>query len=113
VKTTSTSGHRPGPGNRPPGDTHTSANPDSKCALERLAATLSKADFSATVTGGDNGTSVLTVVNRHAQLGETIYADEHCYWWPWGQPIAAVANPQAAAAKVSYVLAAAPCDIHG
>ncbi len=91
----------------------TSSMPASpRAALEALGAELDHHDFTTTLTTG-HGPPRLTVTSRHAQLGEDIYADDRSYWWPWGQPIAALGNPQAAADKVSHVLAARPGHCHG
>ena len=88
----------------------TPAGPEAarKAALDALAAALDPRDFTATVVPDDGPVPYLTVSSRHAQLGEDVFADGQFYRWPWGQPIAAVGNPQAAATKVSHVLAAVP-----
>lgn len=82
-------------------------------ALERLAAALDSRDYTAKVMADESGRPYLAVSSRHAQLSEVIYANANSYWWPWGQPIAAVGNPQAAASKISHVLAATPEPAHG
>ena len=79
-----------------------------EAALAALADELDQRDFVVTLTPGDGGRPRLTVLSRHAQLAEDIYADARSYWWPWAQPIAAVGNPKAAATKISHVLRAAP-----
>jgi hypothetical protein len=83
-----------------------------QAALAALGAQLGRDDFD-TMLNGDDGPPVLIVASRHAQLSEHIYADGQCYWWPWGQPIASAGNPKAAAAKISYLLSAAPGHAHG
>jgi len=77
-------------------------------ALEDLEARLDKRDHDARLVTDQGPVPYLAVSNRHAQLGEDIFVDGKSYLWPWGQPIAAIGNPQAAATKVSHVLAAAP-----
>lgn len=76
-------------------------------ALEDLEARLDKRDHAARLVTDEGPVPFLVVSNRHAQLGEDIYVSGQSYVWPWGQPIAAVGNPQAAATKVSHVLAVA------
>jgi hypothetical protein len=83
-----------------------------QAALERLAVELDSPGHAAELVTEDGPVPYLSVYNRHAQLGEAVYADDQSYWWPWGQPIAAIGNPKAAADKVRYVLAAAPGHSH-
>lgn len=119
MNATSTSGDHPRPGKPLQADSRPSRTPavsprsGAKAALEALAAALDPGDHTAELVTGDGPCPYLLVASRHAQLNETICADDDCYWWPWGQPIAAVTNPQAAAAKISYVLAATPTRSHG
>ncbi len=53
----------------------------------------------------------LTVTNPQvAQLSEVIYAaigrdNDPCFWWSWQEPIDAIANTEAAAARIARVLA--------
>jgi hypothetical protein len=80
-----------------------------KAALEALAAVLDPRDFAITYTGGDDQSPQrLTVSSRYAQLAEVIYADAQSYWWSWGERMAAVGNPKAAAEKISRVLHVTP-----
>lgn len=79
-------------------------------ALKDLDAELDRRDYATTLYCGE--VPRLAIVNRHAQLAEDVYADGESYFWPWGQPIAAIGNPKAAADKISYVLAA-PGNPHG
>jgi hypothetical protein len=80
-------------------------------ALEALDAELDRRDYATTLV--NDGTPCLTITNRHAQLAEDVYTDGESYLWPWGQRIAAVGNPKAAAAKVSYVLGTGASMCHG
>lgn len=97
------------PGAAQPGPTQ----PDGpQAALANLAAEFNDQDFDITLNPAEEYPPSMTVSNRHAQLSETIYADEQSFWWPWAQPIAALGNPKAAATKISYVLAAAPGTSH-
>jgi hypothetical protein len=101
-----TSDHaRPGPTARHP------ASP--KAALEALGAAPNSRDFTTTLNSDDGQPPRLMVASRHAQLAEDIFADNHFYYWPGGQRIAAVGNPHAAASKVAAVLAATPEPAHG
>jgi hypothetical protein len=83
-----------------------------RAALEQLAAELGSGDHDAELVTDDGPVPYLAVSHRHARLRESIYADDRSYFWPWGQPIAAIGNPRAAAEKVRYVLAA-PGHSHG
>lgn len=88
---------------------HTSA----EAALSQLAATLDPGHYTAELVTDCGPVPYLLVASRHAQLSECVYADGQSYRWPWGQPIAAIGNPKAAAGKISYVLAATPEPAHG
>jgi hypothetical protein len=77
-----------------------------EAALQALQAILDNPDHTADLVTGDDGSPLLSVRNRHAQIGEFIYASDQSFFWPWGQPIAAIGNPQAAASKISDVLRA-------
>lgn len=87
------------------------ATTTSRAALEALKAMLDSRDHTAELAW-DGTVPYLAVANRHVQLREAVYADDRSYWWPWGQPIAAVGNPKAAADKIRYVLAATPGPAH-
>jgi hypothetical protein len=82
-------------------------------ALNQLAAALDRDHYTAEVVTDDGPVPYLLVASRHAQLSEAVYADHQFYRWPWGQPVAAVGNPRAAASKVAAVLAATPEPAHG
>jgi hypothetical protein len=84
---------------------HSLADPAfAEAALKALDAELDQGVYATTLYSGQ--TPCLHVANRHAQLAEDVYAGAESYFWSWGQPIAAVGNPAAAAEKVRYVLAA-------
>lgn len=87
-------------------------NADPRAALKDLAAALDPGHFT-TEPATDAGVLCLHVANRHAQISEYIYTDGLSYLWPWGQPIAAVGNLQAAASKIAAVLATTPEPAHG
>jgi hypothetical protein len=89
------------------------ARATAEAALKALDGQLDRRHYATTLHTDGGQPPRLTVTNRHAQLGEDIYADEASYWWPWGQPIAAIGNPKAAASKVAAVLAATPEPAHG
>jgi hypothetical protein len=82
-------------------------------ALSQLAAALDPGHYTTELVTSDGPVPYLLVASRHAQLSEAVYADHEFYRWPWGQPIAAIGNPQAAASKVATVLAATPQSAHG
>jgi hypothetical protein len=92
---------------------HIPSSHDPSAALMALAAELDSRDYTATLVTDDGAVPYLRVSSRHAQLGEDIYVDGQFYRWPWGQPIAAIGNPQAAASKVAAVLAATPEPARG
>jgi hypothetical protein len=48
------------------------------------------------------------VTSRHAQIDGDIYADQRAFWWSWGERIAAVTDPPAAARKISSALQPIP-----
>jgi hypothetical protein len=77
-------------------------------ALEALDAELDRDDYDTQMGGSDGDLACMTVASRHAGLSEEVYCDGRSYFWKWGQTIAAVDNPKAAAAKVSYFLSAGP-----
>jgi hypothetical protein len=89
-------------------------NPDPRVtALNDLAAAVDPCHYAATLVTDDGPVPYLMVSSLHAQLGEAVFTDGQFYYWPWGQPIAAVGNPTAAASKVATVLAATPEPAHG
>ena len=45
----------------------------------------------------------LTVASRHAHISGDIYADPTAYWWSWGERIAPITDPPAAARKIRSV----------
>jgi hypothetical protein len=79
-----------------------------RAALIALAAALDPGAYTAELVTDDGPGCCLLVASRHAQLSETIHVNGQFYLWPWGQQIAALTSPQAAASKVAAVLAAAP-----
>jgi hypothetical protein len=81
--------------------------------LRWLAAGLDPDHYTAELVSDDGPVPYLLVASRHAQFGEAVYADDRSYLWPWGQPIAAIGNPQAAASKVAAVLAVTPEPARG
>jgi hypothetical protein len=85
----------------------------SQAALERLADALDAREFSTALTASPGRRPFLTVTNRHAALGDTIYADTTAYYWSWAERIAPAADPQAAAAEISRVLGTVPEPSHG
>jgi len=50
----------------------------------------------------------LSVTNRHAQIGDVIWADNRAYYWSWGEWIAPISDPATAARMISVVLRAVP-----
>jgi hypothetical protein len=48
------------------------------------------------------------VTSRHAQIGGDIHADHRAFWWSWDERIAPIADPPAAARKISSALQAIP-----
>jgi hypothetical protein len=81
-------------------------------ALERLATELDPRDHDSRLVTEEGPVPFLAIRSCHAQLGEEVYADGQFYRWSWGQPIAAVGNPKAAASKIRHVLAATPEASH-
>ena len=76
-------------------------------ALERLDAALDPAEYTTALTTGPGHTS-LSVTNRHAQIGDVIWADNRAYYWSWGEWIAPISDPATAARMISVVLRAVP-----
>ena len=81
-------------------------------ALERLAAALDPAEFATTLTTGPGHGPRLSVMNRHAQIGDDIWADNRAYYYSWGEWIAPVSDPATAARMISVVLRAVPQPAH-
>ena len=80
-------------------------------ALERLDAALDPAEYTTTLTTGP-GRTALSVTNRHAQIGDVIWADHRAFYWSWGEWIAPVSDPATAARMISMVLRAVPQPPH-
>ncbi len=83
-----------------------------QAALEDLAASLDPRDYATTLTTGPGGTR-LSVTNRHAQIGDAIWADHRAYYYSWGEWIAPLSDPATAARMISVVLRALPQPAHG
>lgn len=73
-----------------------------EAALTALDAQLNPRDYATTMVLDDP--PGLAISSRRAQIADDVYTDGRFYYWSWGQPIAAVGNPRAAAEKISYVL---------
>jgi hypothetical protein len=80
-------------------------------ALERLDAALDPAEYTTTLTTRP-GRTFLSVTNRHAQIGDVIWADHRAFYWSWGEWIAPVSAPATAARMISMVLRAVPQPAH-
>ena len=81
-------------------------------ALERLDAALDPRDYATTLTTGPGHGPRLSVTNRHAQIGDDIWADHRAYYYSWGEWIAPVSDPATAARMISMVLRALPQRAH-
>jgi len=81
-------------------------------ALERLDAALDPRDYATTLTTGPGHGPRLSVTNRHAQIGDDIWADHRAYYYSWGEWIAPVSDPATAARMISMVLRALPQPAH-
>lgn len=81
---------------------------DTTCqaALERLDAALDPADYATTLTTSPGRGLRLSVTSRHAPIGDDIWADHRAYYYSWGEWIAPVSDPQAAARMIGTVLRA-------
>jgi hypothetical protein len=90
-----------------PGDTD-GDTPATTAALQRLDAALDPRGYATTLTTGPGHRPHLSVTNRHAQIGDVIWADNRAYYWSWGEWIAPVSDPAAAARMISVVLRAVP-----
>ena len=93
--------------------THDPGSSGTKAALEALAAALDPRDYITTLVSGQGRTPHLTVISRHADFGDDIYADGQSYWWSFAERIAAVDDPLAAARKVTSVLRITPESSRG
>lgn len=75
--------------------------------LGRLADELAARGFEAQLITPGGRRPSLAVRNPAAPiLAEDVLADAECYWWPWAERIAPVADLTAAADRVARVLAA-------
>jgi hypothetical protein len=92
-----------------PGDPD--GTPAPTAALQRLDDALDPADYSTTLTTSPGRTS-LSVTNRHAQIGDVIWADHRAFNWSWGEWIAPISDPATAARLISTVLRAVPLPAH-
>jgi hypothetical protein len=84
-----------------------------RTALVALGAALFPREFALTLTSRPGRRPCLSVTNRHAAIGDDITADRRAYYYSWGQWIAPISDPQAAARKISAVLRAVPAPSHG
>jgi len=90
----------------------TSDIPAPRAALVALAAALEPREFATTLTAGPGHGSRLSVTNRHAQIGDDIWADNRAFYWSWGEWIAPISAPPTAARMISTVLRAVPQPAH-
>jgi hypothetical protein len=86
----------------------TSDIPAPRAALVALAAALDPREFATTLTNSPGRRLCLSVASRHAAIGDDIWADHRAYYWSWSERIGPLADPQAAARKVTSVLRAVP-----
>jgi hypothetical protein len=86
----------------------TARYPAATAALEHLAAALDTGEFATTLTSHPGHPPCLAVTSRHAQIGGDIHADHRAFWWSWGERIAPVTDPPAAARKISSALQPIP-----
>ena len=91
----------------------TSDIPAPRAALVALAAALDPREFAVTLTHSPGRRLCLSVTSRHAAIGDDITADHRAYYWSWSERIGPLADPQAAARKVTSVLRAVPEPSHG
>lgn len=82
-----------------------------QAALETLADALDPADYATTLTTGP-GRVCLSVISRHAAIGDEIWADNRAFYWSWGEWIAPTSDPATAARMISVVLRAVPQPAH-
>lgn len=73
-------------------------------ALETLAAALNPDDVVTTLVSGEGRVPHLSVVSRHAQIGEDIYAADGYFWWPWAERLVPLHDVPQAARKIAHVL---------
>ncbi len=79
--------------------------------LEKLAAELDGQTYAVALLTGDGKRPRLHISNRRAeQLAEYVYSDGESFWWGWAQPIAPVADLDAAAAAIDRVLRTLTCN---
>ena len=81
-------------------------------ALERLADVLDPAEFATTLITGPGHGPRLSVTNRHAQIGDDIWADHRAYYYSWGEWIAPISDPATAVRLIGMVLRAVPQPAH-
>jgi hypothetical protein len=91
-----------------PGDT-----PAPRAALVALAAALDPREFAISLTATPGRAPRLNVTNRHAAIGDDIYADRRAFFWSWSEWIAPIGDPEAAARRITSVLRATPQPTHG
>jgi hypothetical protein len=82
--------------------------PQVQAALENLDAALDPAEYATTLTTRPGHRLCLSVTNRHAQIGDDIWADNRAYYYSWGEWIAPISDPATAARMISMVLRALP-----
>ena len=63
--------------------------------------------------GSHTASERLNVTSRHADIGDDITADHRAYYYSWGEWIAPISDPAAAARKISGVLRTTPQPAHG
>ena len=80
---------------------------DRRAALENLDAALDPREYATTFTTRP-GRTCLSVTNRHAAIGDDIWADHRAYYYSWGEWIAPISDPETAARMISTVLRAVP-----
>jgi hypothetical protein len=86
--------------------------PAPRAALVALAAALDPRDYAVTLTTRPGHRPCLSVTSRHAAIGDDISADHRAYYWSWSERIGPLADPHAAARKISAVLRAVPEPTH-
>lgn len=98
----------------PPNATHhpRAGIPQVQAALENLDAALDPAEYATTLTTRPGHPMYLSVTNRHAKIGDHIWADNRAYYWSWGEWIAPTSAPATAARMISTVLRTLPQPAH-